>query len=326
MGTLATIFRAKPTAVVFTAVAIFLFSTILGIVVPVHTASAETAPARRLKIYPLRAEVSIKPGTAYTGSFTLENTGTEPLSVQLSAEEFNVTDEAYDYVFKPQSNVNEWVHFATSSIELAPKVKYPVNYVVNVPIGTEPGGVYLSLFGASIPNPDSSIESVDRVGSLLYITVPGDITKTGTLLSFSSPLLGIGDTPWSATLRNSGTAHFSTDYSVSLQTLWGTTISKEESSSLILPRSVRLLQGSLQPPTWLGLYVTHYDIPLGDNGNAIGTRPYLYLPLNQTLPLLTLIAGIIIFISATRSHHKKRKDAATTTSIHHKKETTQKDD
>lgn len=326
MGTLATIFRAKPATLLPVLLVAFLFSTILGVIIPVHTASADTTPARRLKIYPLRAEISIKPGTAYTGSFTLQNTGTEPLSVQLSAEEFNVTDESYDYVFKPESTINKWVHFATSSIELEPNVKYPVNYVINVPIGTEPGGVYLSLFGASIPNPDASIESVDRVGSLLYVTIPGDITKTGTLLSFSSPLLGIGDMPWSATLRNSGTAHFTTDYSVSLQTLWGTTVSKEESSSLILPRSVRLLQGSLEPPTWLGLYVTHFNIPLGDNGNAVGTRPYLYLPLNQTLPLITLIVGIAIFISTTKTRHKKKKQATAAKEVQPAKKSKQKDD
>lgn len=288
---------------------VFLFSTILGCIVPVQAAAAQTAPERRLKIYPLRKEVNIRPGTAYKGSFTLENTGTKPITVQLSAEAFDVKDDSYDYIFVPESKVSDWVHFATTSIELEPKATYPVKYIVNVPIGTEPGGAYISLFGASIPSPDASIESIDRVGSLLYITIPGDITKTGSLLSFSSPLVGITTAPWSATVRNAGTAHFTTDYTMNIRTLWGSDVSHEEGSSLILPRSVRLLQGSLQPPAWLGLYVIHYNIPLGDNGNAVGTRPYVYLPLGQALALAALLIGCVLFVRATRTRQKKNQQS-----------------
>lgn len=285
---------------VWVAVGIFVFS---------HPVNAQEAPDRRLKIYPLRTELSIKAGTAYKGTFTLENTGSQPLTVELSAEEFDVVDTTYDYLFLPDSSISDWVYFGTTTVELAPKAKYSVGYVVNVPIGTEPGGAYISLFGASLPNQDSSIESVDRVGSLLYITVPGDISKTGSLISFSSPAVGFSDTPWSATLRNAGTAHFTSDYIMETKTLWGTTVSKQESASLILPRSVRLIQGTLPQPAWPGLYTVNYSIPLGDNGIAVGSRPFLFLPPAQVLALLALIAASILFMRTSRTRASRKKDA-----------------
>lgn len=292
---------------VFFAIAVFSLSLAASLVILPQAAGAQNAPDRRLKIYPLRTELSIKAGTAYKGTFTLENTGSQPLTVALSSEEFDVVDETYDYLFLPDSSISDWVYFGTTTVELAPKAKYSVGYVVNVPIGTEPGGAYISLFGASLPNQDSSIESVDRVGSLLYITVPGDISKTGSLLTFSSPFIGFSETPWSATIRNSGTAHFNSDYRVETKTLWGTTASSQESTSLILPRSVRLIQGSLPQPTWLGLYTVNYSIPLGDNGTAIGSRPYLFLPPAQVLALIALIAASILFIRTGRAHIVQRR-------------------
>ncbi|MGY4893598.1 MAG: hypothetical protein ACO1N2_02805 [Candidatus Saccharimonadota bacterium] len=304
---------AQPKAILafFLGLAVVSFSLIAALVVHPQTAGAQNAPDRRLKIYPLRTELSIKAGTAYKGTFTLENTGSKPLTVELSSEEFDVVDETYDYLFLPDSSISEWVYFGTTTVELAPKAKYSVGYVVNVPIGTEPGGAYISLFGASLPNQDSSIESVDRVGSLLYITVPGDISKTGSLLSFSSPFIGFSETPWSATLRNSGTAHFNSEYRVETKTLWGTPVSSQESTSLILPRSVRLIQGSLPQPTWLGLYTVNYSIPLGDNGTAVGSRPYLFLPPAQVLALLALIAASVLFIRTHRARAKSKKHTAT---------------
>lgn len=304
---------AQPKAILafFLGIAVVSFSLIAALVAHPQTASAQNAPDRRLKIYPLRTELSIKAGTAYKGTFTLENTGSKPLTVELSSEEFDVVDETYDYLFLPDSSISEWVYFGTTTVELAPKAKYSVGYVVNIPIGTEPGGAYISLFGASLPNQDSSIESVDRVGSLLYITVPGDITKTGSLLSFSSPFIGFSETPWSATLRNSGTAHFNSEYRVETKTLWGTPVSSQESTSLILPRSVRLIQGSLPQPTWLGLYTVNYSIPLGENGTAVGSRPYLFLPPAQVLALLSLIAASVLFIRTHRARAKSKKHTAT---------------
>lgn len=304
---------AQPKAILafFLGLAVVSFSLIAALVAHPQTASAQNAPDRRLKIYPLRTELSIKAGTAYKGTFTLENTGSKPLTVELSSEEFDVVDETYDYLFLPDSSISEWVYFGTTTVELAPKAKYSVGYVVNVPIGTEPGGAYISLFGASLPNQDSSIESVDRVGSLLYITVPGDISKTGSLLSFSSPFIGFSETPWSATLRNSGTAHFNSEYRVETKTLWGTPVSSQESTSLILPRSVRLIQGSLPQPTWLGLYTVNYSIPLGDNGTAVGSRPYLFLPPAQVLALLALTAASVLFIRTHRARTKSKKHTAT---------------
>lgn len=272
-----------------------------------NTAAQATAPERRLKISPLRTELSITPGTAYMGTVRIENTGTTPLYVELSTEAFNVLGETYDYTFDPSAKATEWVHFSSKTLEIEPEAVVPIKYVINVPLGTEPGGVYLSLFAASIPLAGSSIESTDRVGSLLYITVPGDITKDGSLVAFSSPFLGTSAVNWSATVRNAGSVHFNANYTTRLKTLWGSPVSENAGDSLIMPRSVRLVQDSQPEPAIMGLYLLSYEVGLGDNGSAIGTRAFLYLPVGQVSALLALITACILFVSLGKDHRKQRK-------------------
>lgn len=288
-----------------------LLSALVVSVLSTPTVKAEaTAPERRLQIAPLRTELEIEPGTAYTGIVKLKNTGTEKLLVDLSSEAFSVSSETYDYTFAPDSSNSSWIHFSSDIVEIEPGQIRPVQYAVSVPINAEPGGAYISLFGASLPAGNGTIQSTDRVGSLLYITVKGDVTRTGSLLGFSTPLAGFGDTPWSARVHNTGTAHFQTNYTIATKTLWGTTVSEQKDSSMVLPNSIRLLQGNLQPPQWLGLYMIHYDIPIGDGGHAIGTRPYLYLPISQLAALLALTVATVLFLQAAfKNRLKKASDS-----------------
>lgn len=261
-------------------------------------------PPQRVAISPLRQEIEIKQGTRYTGTLQLKNTGAESIKVDMSAEAFQVKNTTYDYTFLPNSPINSWVHFSVSTITIDPGVEYPVHFVINVPLNAEPGGAYISLFASSQSDSSTGINSVSRVGSLLYITLPGDTTQTGSLIAFSSPFIGTAEPTWSATIHNSGNLHFQSDTTVGLTTLWGSTVSNTATTSLILPSSIRLFEGTTQSPTWLGLYVLHYDISLGDNGHAIGTRPYLYVPIGQVVVLFILCTSALLFIRTWRSHRK----------------------
>lgn len=283
---------------------ILIVSSIAGIG---HPVSAETMPKRRLLITPLRSELVIDAGTAYKGTVMLSNTGTSSLTIKLDAQAFDVVNQNYDYVFKPKSPVNDWVNFAQPSIVLNAGQSYTVNYLISVPIGAEPGGKYISIFASAQPSTKDGITTVDRVGSLIYMTVPGAITKTGELLSLKSPFIATDQISWSAIIRNSGTAHFRNIYEARLTTLWNTDITTTKDSALILPTSVRLVQGMIGRPKLLGLYKVHYTFSLGDTPNAEKTMFVVYLPPVQVIPIMAFIvlAGVIAFKLAQRFYKVK---------------------
>lgn len=264
-------------------------------------------PQRQLEISPLRTVQELKAGTVFAGSIKLRNKGSEPLQVSLKAEAFNIKDLSYDYSFLPNSELNSWVKFSVTDFGLASKEVRSIDYVVNVPTDTEPGGKYLGLIAATTVQNSPGITTTDRVGSLLYLSVPGDSTTKVDLLSFSSAFIDTGRPTWSVTLQNKGTVHYTSDYVISLKNLLGGTVSQTDSSSLLLPGTVRLIQGDINSPQWLGVYQLNYRVALGDSGEAVGTRMFVYLPLGQTLSLLTITVACILFIQNGISKRRQSK-------------------
>ncbi len=269
------------------------------------SAQQQSTPTRTLQISPLHTFIDITPGASYAGSVQLKNTGTETLSVSLSAEAFDVSNEEYDYIFLPDSPVNKWVRFLTPELSLKPNQTYDAKFLISVPIEAEPGGAYISIFAASLPTEESSIQSTDRVGSLFYINLAGDTTQKGELIKFSAPWINSSDaTSWSATLRNAGSTHFISKYEISLLSLWSQRISSDSGEHLILPQSVRLVSGSIQNPDWIGIYKIVYSFELGDNTSASGTQLFFYAPLAQLIPLVALLTGLSVLI--VRIYRRKK--------------------
>jgi hypothetical protein len=270
-------------------------------VMPAHAAPS---PERSLGISPLRNELTIAPGTSFDGTLTLTNSGKDTLSVTMDAEVFSVTNEDYDYSFDPTGKGVDWVSFGNSFATIDPGKSTTVSYKVAVPIDGEPGGRYISLFASSSPTTAvGGVISINRVASLLYITVAGDVTRTGKVLTFNSPLLTFGNPTWTAALQNSGSTHFHSLYSVKVKSLFGgSTLTSTQGDSLILPSSVRLLSQAIPLPQWLGIYRLNYTIGLGDVPAQQETKWILYLPPVQSL----LVLGILIGLFFLRPKRKRR--------------------
>ncbi len=277
------------------------------------TPSAHAASAvRQLTITPLRSEYTIPAGTTQKGTITLKNTGTEALDVTLDAEAFKVINQNYDYSFQPNSTLGTWVGFSSDNFELAANTSKDVSYSLNIPLDAEPGGKYLGLFASSVPSDDvSTIVPVERVGSLLYLTIPGGTTQTGKLLGLNAPSVVFGTSSWNATIQNSGTNHFRSTYSVTLGDVFGRKLSATTDSRLILPQTVRLVSASMSAPQWIGIYKTTYDFSLGDSPDAIQTKWFVNLPPLQVAALVIILLALVFLVIKTvrrlARHSKKNK-------------------
>ncbi len=276
----------------------------VGAMVPVDAVST---PDRRLGISPLRNELTITPGTSFDGKLTLTNSGQESLAVTMNAEVFSVINEAYDYSFNPSGKEVAWVTFGRKQVTVAAGTSETVSYKIAVPLDAEPGGRYLSLFASSQTNvATTGVTAINRVASLLYITVAGNVTRTGTLLSLNSPFLTFEDPTWTATVQNSGTTHFHSIYSVSVTPVFGgASVKSAQGDSLILPSSIRLLSQSIPRPDILGIYRLDYTVGLGDVAAYQATKWMLYVPPLQSLLVLAIIIGIFFLFRPKRQKPSK---------------------
>jgi len=276
--------------------------------------SASDQPATKSKgltLSPLRNEFDIAPGTVHGGSLKVTNSTKKTMKVNLTAEEFSVINSQYDYAFSQVSDVTKWVSFENSEINLSAGETMKVKYTIGVPLAAEPGGYYLSLFATTNTQSqtDNSVNSQQRVASLLYITVSGKVTRVGKLVSLSSPTMVSGKTNWSVLLQNTGTTHYRSRYNVQIVNLFSNEIeASSQGDALVLPGSLRLINSNLPLPKLPGIYKAIYTIGLGDTPARVEIRYIVYITPLLVLALVLSILALYFWIS--HRHNKKLKNKA----------------
>lgn len=253
-----------------------------------------------LTLSPVRGEIETSPGFSFEGSLKVSNSTDKEMPIVLSSSAFNVINPQYDYEFDDKSDIAKWVSFEIANFNLSPGETKSVKYNLNVPLLAEPGGRYISLFATSdVDNTtsESTVNSRQRVASLLYITVNGDITRSGSLISLNSPWFMSGDTSfWSAVVRNSGSTHFRSCYSIKLSNIFdGTTVASSSGSALVLPATIRSIKDNIPNPTFPGVYRLNYEIGMGDSPAAKKSQIVIYFPSLLFMILIPISALIVLW-------------------------------
>jgi len=263
---------------------------------PVSASAVTVTKPKGLTLSPLRSELEISPGTSLDGNLVVTNSTDKAMAVSLNAEEFGVINQQYDYAFTQESAIAKWVTFTPTEVTLAAGESQTISFTVGVPLTAEPGGRYISLFASTDSETQSGgVSSRQRIASLLYITVMGDVSRAGHLVSLSSPWAVGGDSRWSVALQNTGTTHFRSRYNVNVQNVLGhDVVASMTGDALILPGTVRAVSDRLPLPQLPGLYKAIYTIGLGDTPAIVETRFVLYLP---PVAIVVSIVAIILLIS-----------------------------
>lgn len=289
---------------------IILFSTLLSCLTFSFLNAADNevgdkSKTKGLTLSPLRKEAEVAPGNSIKETITISNLTEKKMTVRLSAEKFSVINQQYDYSFSDGSDIVKWIMFGSDQITLEAGESKKVLFTIAVPLDEEPGGKYISIFASSdIESGDNVVNLRQRVGSLLYITVTGNVTRFGKIISLSSPWIIGGESSWGVVLQNSGTTHFLSQYNLTIESLFGRNkIVEMSDDSLILPDSVRAITAKLPSPNIPGIYKAVYTIGLGDTPAKVEIRYIIYLPF--WFLLMIMLLGYFIFWIKTNTNTKK---------------------
>ena len=274
-------------------------------VITTSSAGAQSPPDG-LTVAPLRTELNITPGAVEVRPLSLTNGGADSITVSMTVEEFSVINPQYDYAFNQETEVLKWVTFSQSVVVLEPGETKEISYTVGVPVNAEPGGRYLSMFATTTTNDATdSVTSRQRIASLLYVTVLGDITRSGGLVSLGAPWFVTGPTQWRATLQNTGTTHYRSRYNVTVQDVFGNTQqTKIAGEALILPGTVRLITDDVPLPKFPGVYKITYTIGLGDTPAKQESRYMVYLP---TAAIIVIVFAVILIAALVGEFRARKK-------------------
>lgn len=287
---------------------VILAMCLLLVLMSSSMAGAVTSSDSGLTLSPLRTELQIIPGTSVDGVLTITNTTESQMSVTLNSESFSVINPQYDYMFDKETELSRWVRFSEATFDLQKDASRDVTFTVGVPITAEPGGRYISLFASydTVSSGSEATISRQRVASLLYVTVSGDVTRQGSMLSLTSPAYIDGSkSQWSTSIRNSGTTHFRSRYSVSIENLIGSgSIATMTGNALILPGTIRQVTDVLPLPKLPGIYKVVYTIGLGDTPAVTETRFIVYIP---TVVIVVVSVAIVLIVSLLTQKVRKRR-------------------
>jgi hypothetical protein len=229
---------------------------------------------------PGRVELELKPGQSAVYEVSLANRIDDGRNFSLDFEDVSGTEDAKrsvvflgeergPYTIKDYLSVPE----NTIKLNLGERARIPVT--ITVPEDAEPGGYYGGLLISTIKD-DGRDEGagtarspiIARVGTLFFITVPGEVEKSGEVKDVS-----IIDKRWwyehgpikmSVLYENTGSVHLNPYGEVRVKNIFGEEVGFVELEPwFVLPKSLRSREFSWDRELLFGRYVADVSINRG---------------------------------------------------------------
>ena len=245
-----------------------------------------------LSISPLRQEVKATPGVAKSGYFSVANYTQKPMTVDLSVQQFSVTDYVYDYKFLKPPKYN-WVKLRETTVVIEPGKSKKIYYDVNVPIKTTPGGYYFSLF-ASTEITGPGLPGIVQAATLLYLIADGKLVRTSEMQNDTVPFIVTGsEIPYKFDVKNTGNVHFSAYFYGQVENLLFGKGQEFGAGQILMPGVIKNIGGAIPSPFWPGIYKVHYGyrVDFADFNIALTKYVIFIPPWSVVVFVLLLLAG-----------------------------------
>ncbi len=145
------------------------------------------SPTDALTISPPRIELRANPGETITENLTLTNEKDSNEQLFVSFENFEAQGESGTPFFvEANTGLGTWMN-SVGVVNLKPKESKIIPFTIKVPENAEAGGHFASIFWGTNPNQQGGQVSLGaKVGTLVLLSVNGDVEEKGGLLSFNT--------------------------------------------------------------------------------------------------------------------------------------------
>lgn len=136
-----------------------------------------------ISISPLKHEITLEPWKTAQRIIKVKNDWDTAITLYSSKEDFLADGESgFPRFIKPQNlpnpelSLTHWITLENESITLAPGESKQVRFSVKAPLKSDPGGHYGVIFFWPEAKPGAQLSVIQRLGVLLLINVPGEVT------------------------------------------------------------------------------------------------------------------------------------------------------
>lgn len=280
-----------------------------------HDVAHAQSPAQVITVSPASAQLSVDPGGSVSKDMTILNSGSDTYTVELSTAPYYVTGLNYDPHFTQlpgTRNASEWITLDTATAELKANQTIHVTYTVTIPVGTPPGGYYAVVFAETAQDAanNGGIVPRKRVGSLVYITVNGEVQSKGSAHGKPVPFFSFSKTnPLSVMVSNSGGVHFTSKVTFSVTNITGKEVYATDMERIILPSTEREITADWTTSSSAGIYTVHRQATVADELVTLDSQTIIVMTPWFLLFLVIFLVATIALISI-RIRQRQRKTRA----------------
>lgn len=301
----------------------FIFFALFGTLIPA-VAKAQDAilptvdqtEATALTIAPSVFEGVLTRGKTTSQSFELSNNSRVPLPIKCYIRNFDASDEEGGVAIPDEADVGRlsprnWIEVTSPDFVLQPQTSREIVVNFNTPKDLPPGGYYSILFAEPLlPESflsSSSLQIGGRLGSLLFLVNPGDISEKGNIASVDFPryIFSSSAPDLKIRFRNGGNVHLRPNGKITITNL----VSKkswiaEVPEFTTLPGKIRQQIVAMDKLKWPGVYEIKMQLYYGRDKIILDkTLVFYYLPI---VPVVVIIVAIGLLVALFLRKTRKR--------------------
>ncbi|MHB8893847.1 MAG: hypothetical protein ACYC99_01540 [Candidatus Geothermincolia bacterium] len=290
------------------------------------TATVRAQGAFDLMVFPAKVELGGTPGTSQEFEINVRNLGPQAETMTVYFNDYFIKANN-DFVFQKPGHYSyscsNWLSTDTPTMVVPSGQTVAKTFTLQVPPQAEPGGHYGVIFFEQAPPPGSPpVRARPRIGSLMLVTVPGQIIRQGDIKSVSMtstwfwparklPFLPRRKVTARIVFYNSGNVHLTVKGSLSYKASFGWGSGKVEFSEItVLPKTTRYLQADIPDPPLVGSFKIKAGVQYGPSLDVFDTTKvaagsFNMYPLSLML-LLLVLAAIVVALFMLRGWRKRR--------------------
>jgi hypothetical protein len=261
-----------------------------------------------LTAIPPRLEIIVKPGEVVTKEIKVRNESATEKVISTSIKDFIVTDDLGTPLqiesTDPSANrwaASSWIQISPTQLKLKAGETKSLILTVIAPDNALIGGHYAMVLHT--PQNDISMTQTGaavqtNVGTLVYITVPGNINENASIKDFSAPRFSeYGPIDFKTIITNLSDIHITPAGAINIyNTLGLQTAQIKLDNTNIFPYTSREFLSTLQRKLMLGRYKAQLNAVYGTTGQLLTATIFFWVIPYKLIALILVITILVIMI------------------------------
>ena len=258
-----------------------------------------------LSAIPPRLEIEVNPGQVINKTIKVRNESRIEKIISTTVRDFIVTDDLGTPVQLETSDstvnrwaASSWIQISPSQLKLKPGETKALVLTIITPENALPGGHYAVVLHS--PNNDVVLDKTGaaiqtNVGTLVYVTVSGNIKQNANIKNFSAPkFLEYGPVDFKTVITNLSDIHITPAGAINIYNTFGLKSAQINlDNTNIFPSTSREFINTLNRKIMLGRYKAQINATYGTAGQLLTATIFFWV---IPYKLIALILAIIIII------------------------------